>query len=63
MAPGRLMMGRADLTLDQTPIHIERVESAQGHVRSAGRVDGLQIARVLELVRTWTGQAPPVRTD
>ncbi|WP_442591166.1 translocation/assembly module TamB domain-containing protein [Ralstonia pickettii] len=63
MAPGRLMMGRADLTLDQTPIHIERVESAQGHVRSAGRFDGLQIARVLELVRAWTGQAPPVRTD
>ncbi|WP_413707918.1 translocation/assembly module TamB domain-containing protein [Ralstonia sp. Ralssp110] len=63
VAPGRLMMGRADLTLDQTPIHIERVESTQGHVRSAGRVDGLQIARVLELVRTWTGQAPPVRTD
>ena len=63
VAPGRLMMGRADLTLDQTPIHIERIESTQGHVRSAGRVDGLQIARVLELVRTWTGQAPPVRTD
>ncbi|WP_253912976.1 translocation/assembly module TamB domain-containing protein [Ralstonia pickettii] len=63
VAPGRLMMGRADLTLDQTPIHIERVESAQGHVRSAGRFDGLQIARVLELVRAWTGQAPPVRTD
>ncbi len=63
VAPGRLMMGRADLTLDQTPIHIERVESTQGHVRSAGRFDGLQIARVLELVRTWTGQAPPVRTD
>ncbi|WKZ84392.1 translocation/assembly module TamB [Ralstonia pickettii] len=62
VAPGRLMMGRADLTLDQTPIHIERVESAQGHVRSAGRFDGLQIARVLELVRAWTGQAPPVRT-
>ncbi len=63
VAPGRLMMGRADLTLDQTPIHIERVESAQGHVRSAGRFDGLQIARVLELVRAWTGQAAPVRTD
>ncbi|WP_296223597.1 translocation/assembly module TamB domain-containing protein [Ralstonia sp. UBA689] len=63
VAPGRLMVGRADLTLDQTPIHIDRVESNQGHLRSAGRFDGLQIARVLELVRTWTGQASPVRTD
>jgi len=63
VAPGRLLVGRTDLTLDQTPIHIERVESDQGHLRSAGRFDGLQIARVLELVRTWTGQSPPVRTD
>ena len=63
VAPGRLLVGRTDLTLDQTPIHIERVESNQGHLRSAGRFDGLQIARVLELVRTWTGQSPPVRTD
>ncbi|MGA3703623.1 translocation/assembly module TamB domain-containing protein [Ralstonia nicotianae] len=63
VAPGRLAVGRADLTLDQTPIRIERVESDQGHLRSAGRVDGLAIARVLELVRIWTGQAPPVRTD
>lgn len=63
VAPGRLMVGRADLMLDKTPIRIERVESTRGHVRSAGRVDGLQIARVLELVRTWTGQAPPVRSD
>ena len=63
VAPGRLLVGRTDLTLDQTPIHIERVESNQGHLRSAGRFDGLQIARVLELVRTWTGQSLPVRTD
>lgn len=63
VAPGRLMVGRTDLTLDKTPIHIERVESNQGHLRSAGRFDGLQIARVLELVHTWTGQAPPVRSD
>ncbi|CAJ0775541.1 hypothetical protein LMG7141_00379 [Ralstonia condita] len=63
VARGRLVVGRADMTLDQTPIHIERIESDQGHVRSAGRFDGLQIARVLELVRTWTGQAPPVRSD
>ncbi|WP_055326439.1 translocation/assembly module TamB domain-containing protein [Ralstonia solanacearum] len=63
VAPGRLAVGRADLTLDQTPIRIERVESNQGHLRSAGRVDGLAIARVLELVRIWTGNAPPVRTD
>ena len=63
VAPGRLLVGRTDLTLDQTPIHIERVESDQGHLRSAGRFDGLQIARVLELVRTWTGQSLPVRTD
>lgn len=63
VAPGRLLVGRTDLTLDQTPIHIERVESNQGHLRSAGQFDGLQIARVLELVRTWTGQSPPVRTD
>ncbi|AYB60025.1 translocation/assembly module TamB domain-containing protein [Ralstonia solanacearum] len=63
VAPGRLAVGRADLTLDQTPIRIDRVESNQGHLRSAGRVDGLAIARVLELVRIWTGNAPPVRTD
>ncbi|MBT1538838.1 translocation/assembly module TamB [Ralstonia solanacearum] len=63
VAPGRLAVGRADLTLDQTPIRIDRVESNQGHLRSAGRVDGLAISRVLELVRIWTGNAPPVRTD
>jgi len=63
VAPGRLSVGRADLTLDQTPIRIDRVESSQGHLRTAGRIDGLSIARVLELVRTWTGQAPPVRSD
>jgi translocation and assembly module TamB len=63
VAPGRFALGRADLTLDQTPIHIERVESDRGHLRSAGRIDGLAIARVLELLRIWTGQSPPVRSD
>ncbi|MGL6158484.1 MAG: translocation/assembly module TamB domain-containing protein, partial [Ralstonia mannitolilytica] len=51
VGPGRLLVGRADLTLEQTPIRIDRVESVQGHVRSAGRFDGLHVARVLELVR------------
>jgi translocation and assembly module TamB len=63
VAPNQLVLGRTALAFDQSDILVESLAYQAGQFRSAGNVQALRMARVLELVQMFTGQPPPVRTD
>jgi translocation and assembly module TamB len=60
---GRVTLGATRLLVERATLRIDRLDWDQGRIRSAGALDGLQIAHVLEMMRTFTGETPPVRSD
>lgn len=63
VAPGKLTLGRTAMTFEQADILVESLAYQSGQFRSAGQVQALRVARVLELVQMFTGEPPPARSD
>ncbi|MCO4888823.1 translocation/assembly module TamB [Cupriavidus sp. WGtm5] len=63
VADQRVRLGATRLLLDRATLVIDSLDWDHGRIRSAGSLDGLQVARVLELMETITGERPPVRSD
>ncbi|NUO88480.1 MAG: translocation/assembly module TamB, partial [Cupriavidus sp.] len=63
VADQRVRLGATRLLLDRATLAIDSFDWDHGRIRSAGSLDGLQVARVLELMETITGERPPVRSD
>lgn len=59
----RVTLGAARLQVERATLRIDSLDWNAGRIRTAGALDGLQVAHVLEMVRTFTGDAPPVRSD
>ncbi|HJV50658.1 MAG TPA: translocation/assembly module TamB domain-containing protein [Noviherbaspirillum sp.] len=63
VAPGRLVLGAARLRLEQAQLALASLRVDEHTISSAGSVGALDIGHLLELRRTLTGAAPPVKTD
>lgn len=59
----RVTLGAARLQVERATLRIDSLDWNAGRIRTAGALDGLQVAHVLEMVRTFTGDAPSVRSD
>ncbi|MBY4949131.1 translocation/assembly module TamB [Cupriavidus respiraculi] len=59
----RVTLGATRLMVERATLRIDSLDWNAGRIRTAGALDGLQVAHVLEMVRTFTGEAPPVRSD
>lgn len=63
VADQHLKLGAARFQFDRATMAVDGVDWDHGRIRTAGTLDGVQVARVLELVETFSGAAPPVRSD
>ncbi|WP_354682096.1 translocation/assembly module TamB domain-containing protein [Cupriavidus necator] len=63
VADQHVRLGATRLLLDRATLTIDNLDWDHGRIRSAGRLDGLQVGHVLELMETVTGEKPPVRSD
>ncbi|MFL9923388.1 translocation/assembly module TamB domain-containing protein [Herbaspirillum lusitanum] len=55
--------GATRLNIDRMAIDLQHFSYQQGRIRSAGQAKALDIGRILELVREFTGTEAPVKTD
>lgn len=55
--------GSTRIEIDRTALDLKRLSYHQGRLASAGQVRALDVGRVLELVRQFSGTPPPVKTD
>ncbi|HYD96258.1 MAG TPA: translocation/assembly module TamB domain-containing protein, partial [Noviherbaspirillum sp.] len=63
VAPGKIALGAARLTLEQTSVELKGFNYDAAGIRSSGAFRALDVARLLELRQQMTGAAPPFRTD
>jgi len=63
VADQRVRLGATHLQFERATMTVDNLDWDHGRIRSQGTLDGLQVGRVLELVETLTGTAPPVRSD
>jgi translocation and assembly module TamB len=63
VAPQRLTLGPATINVEGAVLALGNLSYDHGRVRSAGTLSRLDLNRMLELVRTFTGKAPAAHTD
>ncbi|CAG9179214.1 translocation/assembly module TamB domain-containing protein [Cupriavidus pampae] len=63
VADQHIKLGPARFAFDQATMAIDGLDWDHGRIRSAGSLDGVRVAHVLELVALFSGEAPPVRSD
>ena len=63
VAPRRLTLGAARLTLEGTVIDLKSLAYDHGRVRSAGSATDIDVHRLLQISQEITGTPAPVRTD
>jgi len=63
VADQHIRLGPARLLLERATLAIDGFEFDHGRIRTQGSLDGLQVANVLKLMETVSGEAPPVRSD
>lgn len=63
VADQRIKLGQARLLFERATVDIDGFEFDHGRIRTQGRLDGLQVANVLKLMETLSGEAPPLRSD
>lgn len=63
VADQRITVGATQLQFERATLTLDQFAWDHGRVRSKGTLDNLQMARVLEVVETITGERPPVRSD
>lgn len=69
-APTTLMVADQHIRLGQTRLQFERAtmgidgfEFDHGRIRTQGSFDGVQVANIIKLMETFTGEDQPVRSD
>ncbi|QDZ27946.1 translocation/assembly module TamB domain-containing protein [Noviherbaspirillum sp. UKPF54] len=63
IAPRRIALGTARLTLDQAQIDLKSLRADDAQFNSEGAFTGLDLGRLLELRREFGGEAVPLKTD
>jgi len=63
VADQHIRLGQTRLQFAKATMNIEGFEFDHGRIRSQGRMDGVEVANILKLLETFTGDAPPVRSD
>jgi len=63
VADQRVLLGATRLLLDRSTLTIDKLDWDHGKLHTQGKLDGVQVGHVLELVETVTGETPPLRSD
>ncbi|MBV8627794.1 MAG: translocation and assembly module protein TamB, partial [Paraburkholderia sp.] len=62
-AAGRITLGATRMTLEDAVLDLKSFVFERGHIRSAGSITGISVARLMELRRQMTGEPGAVKTD
>ncbi len=63
VAPQKLSLGASRMTVADAQIDLKNFNVDHGRLATEGAISAFKVATMLELVRQFTGAAPPVRTD
>lgn len=63
VADQRIRLGPAQLQFARATMRVDGFEFDHGRIRTQGNFNGVEVANLLKLMETWTGEAPPVRSD
>lgn len=63
VADQHIKLGAARFAFDQATLAVDGLDWDHGRIRTAGAIDGVRVAHVLELAALFSGEAPPVRSD
>ncbi|CAG2156912.1 hypothetical protein LMG19282_05339 [Cupriavidus campinensis] len=63
VADQHIRLGSARLLFERATANIDGFEFDHGRIRTQGNLDGVEVANVLKLMQTLTGEPPPLRSD
>ena len=63
VADQHIRLGQARLLFERATANIDGFEFDHGRIRTQGNLDGVEVANILKLMQTLTGEPPPLRSD
>ncbi len=63
VADQHIRLGSARLLFERATANVDGFEFDHGRIRTQGNLDGVEVANVLKLMQTLTGEPPPLRSD